>query len=93
MGLVPPSGGEVVFRGERIDGLQPFQIAQRGLGYVPEDRRIFTELTVLENLEVGRQPARKGVPNWTVERLFRLFPNLAETGDRPRQNPAANSRC
>jgi len=83
IGLVPPSGGEVVFRGERIEGLQPFQIAQRGLGYVPEDRRIFTELTVLENLEVGRQPARQGVPNWTVERLFKLFPNLAETGDRP----------
>ena len=83
IGLVPPSGGEVVFRGERIDGLQPFQIAQRGLGYVPEDRRIFTELTVLENLEVGRQPARQGVPNWTEERLFKLFPNLAETGDRP----------
>ncbi len=83
IGLVPPSAGVVVFRGERIDALQPFQIAQRGLGYVPEDRRIFTDLTVLENLEVGRQPARQGVPNWTVEKLFELFPNLAQAGDRP----------
>jgi branched-chain amino acid transport system ATP-binding protein len=83
VGLVPPSAGVVVFRGERIDGLLPFQIAQRGLGYVPEDRRIFTDLTVLENLEVGRQPARQGVPGWTVEKLFELFPNLAETCDRP----------
>jgi branched-chain amino acid transport system ATP-binding protein len=83
IGLVPPSGGEVVFRGERIDGLHPFQIVQRGLGYVPEDRRIFTDLTVLENLEVGRQSARRGVPNWTVEKVFELFPNLAEARDRP----------
>ena len=83
MGLVPPAGGEVVFRGERIDGLQPYQIAQRGLGYVPEDRRIFTDLTARENLEIGRQPARPGVPAWTVERLCKLFPNLAEMGERP----------
>jgi len=83
MGLVPPSSGEVRYGGERIDGLQPFQIAQRGLGYVPEDRRIFTDLTVLENLEVGRQPARSCAPSWTVERLFKLFPNLAEAGARP----------
>ena len=83
IGLVPPSAGEVVFCGERIDRLQPFQIARRGLGYVPEDRRIFTDLTVLENIEVGRQPARQGVPSWTLEKLYKLFPNLAETGDRP----------
>ena len=83
IGLVSPARGEVLFRGERIDGLQPYQIAQRGLGYVPEDRRIFTELTARENLEVGRQPARRGVPSWTVEQLFSLFPNLAEMGGRP----------
>jgi len=54
-----------------------------GLGYVPEERRIFTELTVRENLEVGRQPARSGAPAWTEDRLFALFPNLAELRERP----------
>jgi len=83
IGMVPMAGGEVVFRGERIDGLRPYQIAQRGLGYVPEDRRIFTDLTVSENLEVGRQPARKGLPAWTVKQLYKLFPNLAEMSARP----------
>lgn len=83
IGLVPPAGGEVWYRGGRIDGLQAFQIAQLGLGYVPEDRRIFTDLTVLENLEVGRQHQRPGVPSWSVGRLFELFPNLAETSGRP----------
>jgi len=53
-GLLRPRQGLVRFQGERIDGLEPFVIARKGLGYVPEDRRIFTELTVLENLEVGR---------------------------------------
>ena len=83
IGLVPSSGGEVRFRGERIDGLEAFRIAQRGLGYVPEDRRIFTDLTVMENLEVGRQDAREGAPVWSPERIFMLFPNLAEMQNRP----------
>jgi branched-chain amino acid transport system ATP-binding protein len=82
MGLVPPASGEVRFRKERIDGLQPYQIAQRGLGYVPEDRRIFTDLTVRENLEVGRRAARPGIPSWTVRKLFTLFPNLADAAAR-----------
>ena len=62
-----------------IAGWEPHRIARLGLGYVPEDRRIFSDLTVLENLEVGRQPARDGRPPWTPERLFALFPNLART--------------
>lgn len=78
MGLVRPSRGEVIFDGERITHLHPFQICRRGLGYVPEDRRIFARLTVAENLDVARQPPRDGVPVWTPERLFELFPNLAE---------------
>ncbi len=82
IGLVPPTRGEIVFDGRRIDGLEPYAIAQAGLGYVPEDRRIFTELTVLENLEVGRQPQRPNAPTWTPEEVFRLFPNLAEMKDR-----------
>jgi branched-chain amino acid transport system ATP-binding protein len=83
MGLVPPARGTVEFAGRRIERLPPHRIARLGLGYVPEDRRIFTELTVLENLEVGRQGPRLGAPQWTEERLFALFPNLAELRDRP----------
>src|SRR6185369_17729305 len=58
MGLVPPAGGEVAFARARIDRPAPHRIARLGLGYVPEERRIFTDLTVMENLEVGRQDAR-----------------------------------
>jgi len=82
MGLVERSG-EVRCNGRRIDGLEPFEIARLGLGYVPEDRRIFTDLTVAENLEVGRRPQRNGLPAWDEARLFRLFPNLAGMKDRP----------
>src|SRR5882757_5243949 len=83
MGLVPPARGEVSFAGPRIERLPPYRIARLGLGYVPEERRIFTELTVMENLEVGRQAARDGTPAWSAERLFSLFPNLAGMRDRP----------
>jgi len=83
MGLVANRNGKVRFAGHDISGRQPHQIARLGLGYVPEDRRIFTDLTVMENLEVGRQPRREGAPHWTPERLFTLFPNLAEMRNRP----------
>ncbi len=83
MGLVPPERGEVSFDGRRIDHLAPYRIARLGLGYVPEDRRIFTELTVMENLEVGRRPPPVGAAAWTQDRLFKLFPNLAGMRDRP----------
>jgi branched-chain amino acid transport system ATP-binding protein len=83
MGLVPPAGGEVRFAGQRIDRLPPYRIARMGLGYVPEERRIFTELTVMENLEVGRQAARNGAPAWDESKLFTLFPNLAGMRARP----------
>jgi branched-chain amino acid transport system ATP-binding protein len=82
IGLVRPAAGEIRFRGAAIAGAPPYDIARRGLGYVPEERRIFTELTVLENLEVGRQPARDGVPCWTPERLFALFPSLGAMPSR-----------
>jgi branched-chain amino acid transport system ATP-binding protein len=82
MGLVPPAGGRVVFEGIDIAGQQPFEIARLGLGYVPEERRIFAELTVTENLEVGSRPVRPGAPQWALEKLFALFPNLARMQDR-----------
>jgi branched-chain amino acid transport system ATP-binding protein len=82
MGLVEPHGGEIRFEGARIDRRAPHQIARLGLGYVPEDRRIFTDLTVAENLEVGRQPPRPGVPTWTFEKLVALFPVLEKLRQR-----------
>ncbi|HEU4646276.1 MAG TPA: ABC transporter ATP-binding protein [Burkholderiales bacterium] len=82
MGLLRPQSGEIRFDGRRIERLPPFQIARLGLGYVPEDRRIFTDLTVMENLEVGRQPPRGGAPRWTPARLFELFPNLGRMQER-----------
>jgi branched-chain amino acid transport system ATP-binding protein len=83
MGLVPPAKGEVSFAGRRVERLPPYRIARLGLGYVPEERRIFTELSVMENLEVGRQPPREGAPVWTEDKLFVLFPNLARMRERP----------
>jgi branched-chain amino acid transport system ATP-binding protein len=83
IGLMPVAQGEIAFAGQRIDRLPAHAISRLGIGYVPEDRRIFTDLTVGENLEVGRQPPRIGAPHWTPERLFALFPNLAEMRDRP----------
>lgn len=81
-GLVPLKSGEVRFAGKDITRLESHQIARLGLGYVPEDRRIFTDLTVLENLEVGRQPPRAGVIRWDFERIGRLFPNLLQMPGR-----------
>ncbi|MSQ59640.1 MAG: ABC transporter ATP-binding protein [Betaproteobacteria bacterium] len=78
MGLLEGTQGEILFRGQNILGREAFEIASLGLGYVPEERRIFTELSVLENLSVGRQPARSGALSWTTEKLFALFPNLGE---------------
>jgi branched-chain amino acid transport system ATP-binding protein len=83
IGLVPAESGVITFDGARIDRLSPHRIARLGLGYVPEDRRIFTDLSVMENLEVGRQKPRDGAPTWTPERLFELFPNLGNMRDRP----------
>ena len=81
MGLLPSRAGRVRFAGSDITGLAAFRIARLGLGYVPEDRRIFTDLTVAENLEVGRRPA-EGRDPWTPERLFEVFPNLASMRNR-----------
>jgi branched-chain amino acid transport system ATP-binding protein len=82
VGLLPSFSGDVFFNGGRINGLEPFQIARLGLGYVPEERRIFTGLSVMENLDVGRLPPRAGAPRWTPEKLFDLFPNLGRMRER-----------
>jgi branched-chain amino acid transport system ATP-binding protein len=83
MGLVVRRRGTVRFDGHEISALEPYRIARLGLGFTPEDRRIFSDLTVMENLDVGRQPARASARAvaWTPERLFALFPNLAERRD------------
>ena len=87
IGLMARRQGTVRFNGEDISNRKPFEIARRGLGFTPEDRRIFVDLTVMENLDVGRQSERhfadgRPAPSWTPEQLFRLFPNLAEMPDR-----------
>src|SRR6266478_363004 len=83
VGLVEQRTGRIVFEGEDVSKQPTHAIVRGGLGYVPEERRIFTELTVEENLEVGRQPKRPNAPHWTREKLFALFPNLAEMRNRP----------
>jgi branched-chain amino acid transport system ATP-binding protein len=83
MGLVPPRAAVLRFAGRDILGLPTYRIARLGLGYVPEDRRIFTDLTVEENLEVGAKAAAGATrAAWTPERLFAIFPNLAEMRGR-----------
>ena len=88
MGLMPRRDGMVQVNGRDISALKPYEIARLGVGFTPEDRRIFSDLTVLENLDAGRQPPRAftdgtPAPSWTPESLFKLFPNLAELRHRP----------
>jgi branched-chain amino acid transport system ATP-binding protein len=83
MGMIERKSGLIRLAGQDISNLRTYEIARLGLGFVPEDRRIFTDLTVSENLEVGRQPAREETQQvWTSDRLFELFPNLAEARHR-----------
>ena len=83
VGLVEQRSGRIAFEGNDVSRAPTYEIVRRGLGYVPEERRIFTELSVEENLEVGRQARRRNAPYWTREKLFALFPNLAELRHRP----------
>jgi len=78
IGMVRPRDGRIIFDGTETTSWTSHRICHLGLGYVPEERRIFSDLTVMENLEVGRRPARTDTPNWTTDTLFELFPNLAE---------------
>ncbi len=81
MGLTPPREGRVMWKGSDVSGKQPYQIADLGIGFVPEDRRIFADLTVWENLDVATR-RRGGGSAWTLERVFDLFPKLRELVDR-----------
>ncbi|MGE5252780.1 MAG: ABC transporter ATP-binding protein [Planctomycetaceae bacterium] len=76
MGLTPPQSGSIQWRGEEIAGKPTYEICRLGIGFVPEDRRIFSDLTVWENLDVAIQPGRKKENAWTLERVFDLFPAL-----------------
>ncbi|GAP34047.1 ABC transporter ATP-binding protein [Piscinibacter sakaiensis] len=78
MGLVPPSAGHVSLRGRELAGAAPHAICRAGLAYVPEEREIFANLTVEENLRMGEQPAVDGAPQWTVAQMYDYFPRLRE---------------
>ncbi|HUM15334.1 MAG TPA: ABC transporter ATP-binding protein [Candidatus Nitrosotalea sp.] len=81
IGLTPPRRGRVVWKGRDVSGRAPYQIARAGIGFIPEDRRIFADLTVWENLDVASRGARNGA-GWTVERVCDLFPKLRELVNR-----------
>ncbi|MCY4289851.1 MAG: ABC transporter ATP-binding protein [Aestuariivita sp.] len=81
MQLVVPASGSITFQGQNVVKLPPHVVARLGIGYVPEERRIFSDLTVMENLVVGRQTPRSGAVTWTIDMVFDLFPNLAERRD------------
>src|SRR5260370_19582276 len=100
VGLVEQRTGRIVFEGNDVSDQPTHAIVRGGLGYVPEERRIFSDLTVDENLEVGRQPIRPNAPHWTREKLFTLFPNLGEmrgrqggrmSGGEPQRRPTART--
>ena len=94
MGLTPPSAGRIVWKGKDIAGLPPYRIARAGIGFVPEDRRIFAELTVLENLEVAARAA--GRPGrWNVDGRVRDCSRSSPSSPTGRAaiSPAASSRC
>ena len=88
MNMMDRKEGQVIFNGQDISKAPSYQIARAGLGFVPEDRRVFSELTVKENLLTGRQPERywpdgEAVFYWTEDRLYQLFPNLGKMVHRP----------
>lgn len=94
MGLISATATHATFKSHSLGRLPTYKIARLGLGYVPEDRRIFTDLTVEENLETGRRPAGADRSPWTPERLFRLFPTLPRcAGGAATRCPVASSRC
>src|SRR4030042_7185304 len=82
IGLTPPRSGRILFKGIDVAGKPPFQIAQLGIGYVPDDRRIFADLTLFENLELARRLSGKGKTLWTFEKIYDLFPVFVDLKER-----------
>lgn len=82
MGLTPPRSGKILLRNTDIVGKPPYQIAQMGIGYMPDDRRIFPDLTLYENLELARRLSKKGRVSWTFEKIYQLFPVFVDLKDR-----------
>jgi branched-chain amino acid transport system ATP-binding protein len=78
MGLTPPRDGRIVFSGDSLQGLKPYQICRRGIGFVPEDRRCFPDLTVKENLEVAARRGKEVASPWTIDKIYSSFPRLQE---------------
>ena len=76
MGLTPPKSGSIKFKGLEIVGKKPYEIARLGIGYVPDDRRIFPDLTVEENLKISERLGRKTRFGWTIQKIYELFPIL-----------------
>ena len=81
IGLVPPKQGTIRFKGKAINGQEPYLLARQGIGYVPDDRRIFADLTVGENLEIAERKARQG-SGWNRQRVYELFPDLKDIESR-----------
>jgi branched-chain amino acid transport system ATP-binding protein len=81
MGLTPPKQGSIRFKGEEITGKEPYLLARKGIGYVPDERRIFADLTVGENLEIAARKAKRA-EGWDEERVYELFPALKEIESR-----------
>ena len=100
MGINPPKSGVIRYQGKDITGLAPFKAARLGIGFVPEDRRIFPDLTVYANLDVGRKSSASNKSTWTPERIYELFPILKKLaqqrggtlsgGDRSKRREAIN---
>jgi len=82
IGLTPPRSGEVIFNGKRIQGLPPHRIARSGIGYVPEDRRIFPSLSVRDNLEVAAYQRKGSTTHWTVDNILKKYEMLGEREDQ-----------
>jgi branched-chain amino acid transport system ATP-binding protein len=80
MNMVPPRQGQIIFKGETCRGRKPFQIARKGVGYVPDDRRVFADLSVVENLEITARCDRRS--DWNVARVFEFFPALGDIRQR-----------